>query len=76
MSKCDVCGSDVFHQHRVQHAFDVAGQIVLVEDIPARLCDRCGDATFDRQTVEHVRRMVHGEAHPKKRLSVDVFAYA
>ena len=76
MSKCDVCGSVGFHPQRVQHVFDVEGQMVMVENIPARVCDRCGDETFDRETAEHVRRIVHGEAHPMKRLSVDVFAYA
>ena len=76
MRKCDVCGGSVFHRQSVQQVFDVAGQMALVEDIPASVCDRCGDATLDLQTAEHVRRMVHGEAHPRKRVNVDVFAYA
>jgi len=62
--KCDVCGNATFHNRQVEEVFRLDGHLVMVEDIPARLCARCGDATFDRETTEAIRRMVHG----KKRL--------
>jgi len=49
---------------------------VLVEDIPAVVCARCGDATFSRVTTERIRRMVHGEMRPIRSVRADVFAYA
>ena len=74
IAKCDVCGSEVFHAKCVDNIFHIEDRMVLVELIPARVCDRCGDATFDRQTVERVRRTVHDGTQPTRRESVDVFA--
>jgi len=48
----------------------------MVEGIPARVGDRFGDATFDRETTESIRRMVHGKKRPTRREEVDVFAFA
>jgi YgiT-type zinc finger domain-containing protein len=76
MIKCDVCGNTSFGRKQVEEVFHIGGQLVVVEGIPARVCDRCGDATFDRETTESIRRMLHGENRPTRRMNVDVFAYA
>ena len=76
MTKCNVCGGTAFHENAVEEVFHVDGQVVMVEGIPARICDRCGDATFSRETTEAVRRMVHGESRPKRTVNVNVFAFA
>ena len=54
----------------------IDGRLVLVENVPAGVCERCGEATFSRETTEKIRRMVHGEAEPVKSVQVDVFAYS
>lgn len=76
MFKCHVCGSTQAHTDTVSEVFDIDGQHVLVENIPATICARCGETTFNRTTTERIRRMVHGEAAPLKSVSLDVFAYA
>jgi YgiT-type zinc finger domain-containing protein len=76
MTKCDVCGNTSFHRKHVEEVFHIGGHLVVVEGIPARVCDRCADATFERETTETIRRMVHGEKRPTRQVNVDVFAYA
>jgi HTH-type transcriptional regulator / antitoxin MqsA len=76
MNKCDVCGNTTFHQQPMEEVFHIESHLVMVEGIPARVCDRCGDATFDRRTTETIRRMVNGENRPTRRVNVDVFAFA
>ncbi|MBI5082162.1 MAG: YgiT-type zinc finger protein, partial [Chloroflexi bacterium] len=49
---------------------------VLVEHIPARVCARCGEAVFSRETTEHIRRIVHGEAKPLRTMQLNVFSFA
>lgn len=49
---------------QVDEGFDIDGRRVLVEDIPAQVCTRCGEATFSRETTERIRRIVHGEGKP------------
>ena len=75
MEQCLVCGSDEFGDEIVSEIFQIDGNPVLVENIPARVCLRCGEYTFSRQTTEKVRRMVHGEARPIRSINMDVFAY-
>lgn len=74
--KCDVCGNAGFHDEHVDEVFCIDGHMVMVENIPARVCDRCGDATFACETVEQVRRTVQGGGTPTRHVSLDVFALA
>ncbi len=74
--QCHVCGSEQMKEEVVNEVFLIDGKFVLVENIPARVCIQCGEATFSRQTTEKIRRMVHGEAQPVKSIQVDVFAFA
>ena len=75
MFKCNVCGSTQSHQELVSEVFTIDGRPVLVENIPARIYHRCGDATFSRETTEKIRRMVHGEAKPARSVRMDVFTF-
>ena len=76
MKKCDVCGGTSFRPRQVAEVFHIEDHLVMVEGIPALICDRCGEARFDRQTTESIRRMVHGENRPTRCMNVDVFAFA
>lgn len=76
MFVCDVCGSKEARSELVSEIFMVDGRRVLVENIPAQVCVRCGKTTFSRETAEKVRRMVHGEAEPVGVISLEVFSFA
>ena len=76
MYRCHVCGADQSHERTVDEIFRIDGKTFLVENIPALVCDRCGEPTFSRETTEKIRRMLHGEAKPIRTLNVDVFAFA
>jgi HTH-type transcriptional regulator / antitoxin MqsA len=75
MFKCHVCGSTTAKNEFVSEVFTIDGRRVLVEHIPAQVCERCGEATFSRETTEKIRRLVH-DANPSKTVSLDVFALA
>ena len=75
MFSCQVCGGTAARNEFVSEVFTVHGRRVLVEHIPAQVCERCGEPTFSRETTERVRRLVH-EARPAKTVSLDVFALA
>ena len=76
MNKCHVCGSAEFRDEKVDELFQIDGQPVLVEGIPARVCVRCGEPIFDREITEQIRRMVHGESKPLRSVTMNVFVYA
>lgn len=76
MKKCEVCGNTKFHQEHVDEFFRVGGEIILVEQVPAQMCDRCGEATFSRETVEKVCRMTQEHSQPTRKVEVETFAFA
>lgn len=75
MFKCHVCHSTESREDVVNEILDIEGKHVLVERIPAKVCGRCGELTFSRETTERIRRLVHGEGKTKKSITIDVFAY-
>ncbi|WP_107669005.1 YgiT-type zinc finger protein [Cyanothece sp. BG0011] len=75
MFNCYSCGSENFTSQLVNETFEIEGKLILVENIPAQVCSRCGEITFSGETAEKVRLIVQGETKPIKSIKVDVFAY-
>jgi len=76
MFKCHVCGHTAAKSDFVSEVFTVDNRRVLVENIPAKVCAHCGEATFSRTTTEAIRQLVHGNNQPARTVSLDVFALA
>ena len=76
MFKCHVCGSTRAREELISEVFYVNDKPVLVENIPAQVCERCGEQIFSKETAEKVRLLVHSPAKPKSSVKVDVFTYA
>jgi YgiT-type zinc finger domain-containing protein len=74
MFQCHICGNKSAQNEFVSEVFLIEGRRVLVEHIPAEVCERCGEATFASDTAELVRRLIRGGAHPTKTETMDVFA--
>ena len=75
MFNCHVCGHHAAKSEFVSEVFTVEGRRVLVEHIPAQVCERCGEAVFSRETTERIRLLVH-DTRPAKTIPLDVFALA
>ncbi len=76
MFKCHVCGSEEGEPKTVTQMFILEERPLMIEEVPASVCSRCGEAVFDISTVEKIRKMVHGDAKPAKTVMTDVFAYS
>ncbi|MBI4518086.1 MAG: YgiT-type zinc finger protein [Deltaproteobacteria bacterium] len=74
--RCHVCGGETASDDFVNEVLDVDGRRVLVEHIPARVCTRCREPVFSRETTERVRQLVHGASRPTKTIPLDVFELA
>ena len=75
MYQCQVCGHTAAKSAFVSEVFNIEGRRVLVEHIPAQVCEHCEEATFSRETTESIRRLVH-DARPTRTVPLDVFALA
>jgi len=75
MFKCHVCGSTRATQKWVNDVFQIDGKPVLVENIPAEVCERCGEEIFSKEITENVRLLVRSNVKPVKSVKMDVFSY-
>nr|VFJ46488.1 MAG: YgiT-type zinc finger domain-containing protein [Candidatus Kentron sp. DK] len=75
MPRCEICGGIGLRHEEVEEVFHVDGRYILVERIPATVCPRCGEKTFDAKTAEAIRRRLHGEGQPERSVEMAVFAY-
>jgi YgiT-type zinc finger domain-containing protein len=76
MFTCHVCGSHEAEKKLVSETFTVNGETVLVDHIPAKVCEQCGEIIFDIDTAEHVRLMLRDTSHPSRRITIPVFEFA
>ncbi len=76
MFQCHICGATEAEETYIDEVFHIAQKHILVEQIPATVCRRCGEKIFSRETTERIRRMLHGETKPVKSVAMEVFAYA
>jgi HTH-type transcriptional regulator / antitoxin MqsA len=74
MFKCHVCGHTTARDEFISEVFTIEGRRVLVENIPATVCKRCGEATFSRETTEKIRKMVYEATQPVRTVPLEVFA--
>lgn len=76
MNQCHVCGSNQIKEKLVKETFEVESKLVVVEGIPAQVCQRCGEITFNSETAENIRLIIYGNKQPNKSIQVDVFAFS
>ena len=77
MYSCAVCHSSESREENTEEIFRAAdGKYVLVKDIPATVCSRCGEESFSANTAETVRVMVNGETKPEASIAVQVLTFA
>jgi YgiT-type zinc finger domain-containing protein len=72
---CDTCGRVVFCQATVNETFQLGDRIVLVEGIPAEVCQNCGEPIISADTAEQVRQLVHGPHRAARIVMTEVLAY-
>lgn len=76
MFTCIVCSADQSLTELVEEVFKVDGRYALVGDVPATVCQRCGERSFSRETTEKVRLLVHGQATAARSVPLQVYEFA
>jgi HTH-type transcriptional regulator / antitoxin MqsA len=73
--KCDVCGSPMKEQ-RVNYTIQMDDKLVVVEHVPAKVCDQCGERLYSPETVERLQKTVWEQQSPSRVLQTHVFDFA
>jgi YgiT-type zinc finger domain-containing protein len=73
---CEFCGANT-RQEVVKAVFWGGRGWVAIEDIPARVCVKCGEQFYDEATTEEIQQLVASPPpKPKRRVRVPVFSLA
>jgi YgiT-type zinc finger domain-containing protein len=63
-------------EQRVTYTLEVGGRIVVVENVPARVCVETGEQFFAPETVERLQQLIWEKKQPQRVIEVPVFEFA
>jgi len=63
-------------EQRVTYTLEVEGRLIVVENVPARVCLETGERFFAPETVEHLQRLVWERREPARTIEVPVYEFA
>jgi YgiT-type zinc finger domain-containing protein len=66
---------ETFREEKVTYTVEVDGQIVVVRNVPARVCVETGEKLFSLETVERLQALIRGST-PKHYIKSPVFEFA
>jgi YgiT-type zinc finger domain-containing protein len=61
---------------RVTYALEVDGKFIIVENVPARVCQETGERFFSPETTEHLQRIIWEQRTPDRMIATPVFEFA
>jgi YgiT-type zinc finger domain-containing protein len=64
-----------FVDRRVRYKVDLGDRIVVIENVPARVCEQTGEEFFAPETAERIWKIVHGSERPARVMQADVYDY-
>lgn len=62
-------------KRNVIYTLEVEGRLVVVENVPARVCEETGEQYFSPETVERLQQLIWEEKEPKRTIEVPVFEF-
>jgi YgiT-type zinc finger domain-containing protein len=74
VSKCYFCKGKV-RNARVTIDYRWGKDLFVIEDVPAGLCDQCGEKYLDNSVYKELEALVKGDIRPMSRVTVGVLGY-
>ena len=72
---CEVCGIGQRQPQQVAYSLRVADRLVVVEHVPASVCDHCGETSFSPDTVERLQDTIWQSRRPVRVLETPVYEF-
>ncbi len=73
--RCVFCGGEAEKKH-VTFSYEEDDKYLLVENVPAEVCAKCGEKTYSPQVTDELLRFAKEEFKPAKTIKVPVFDFA
>lgn len=63
-------------ERKVTYTLEVNGQLIVIENVPARVNVETGEQLFSPDTVERLQRVIWARRQPKRVIQVPVYEFA
>ena len=73
--KCDTCGGKLANKD-VTYRVELDGRLIVVENVPARVCGQCSETYFSGPTVERIQKTAWERKSPSRTMETAVFDFA
>ncbi|MGC9443701.1 MAG: type II toxin-antitoxin system MqsA family antitoxin [Candidatus Methanospirareceae archaeon] len=67
MEPCSLCGGEL-EEKEVEVIKKADGKVVVIKEVPALVCQQCGERYFSIDTVEHVNQILKEVSEQKVKL--------
>lgn len=73
--KCSIAGCPGTYERKpVHHTVRHHGRVIVIDHVPAEICDVCGDVLFEPQTVRRIEQLLSDLPQPRE--TAPVYEYA
>ena len=70
--KCELCRGKV-RKELISYTLFYEGHWIIVENVPAKVCQQCGEKLFEPKVVERLQKIVWNKQAPHKKIKTPVF---
>lgn len=70
--RCDLCGGKV-EEELISYTLFYEGHWIVVENVPAKVCQQCGEKLFAPDTVDRLQNIIWSKQKPVKKIEMPVF---
>lgn len=56
--ECFMCKGELIEK-KVNYMVDLEKTIIIIKDVPAKVCDQCGERYFDDETSQNIEKIVN-----------------
>ena len=61
---------------KVTYTLEMDGKFVIIENVPARVCEETGEQFFSPDTVERLQKTIWEHKKPKKTIETPIYEFA
>ncbi len=73
--KCEACGAGERREQLIRYCLSIRDQFVVVDHVPASVCDRCGETTLQPDVVERLQNTVWTSNRPVRLVETAVYDF-
>ncbi len=68
--------TETMKEAKVTYTLEMDDKFIIVENVPARVCEETGEQFFSPETVERLQQTVWGRERPKRTIETPVYEFA